>query len=152
MNEELKELPTLQRMSKMGRPEYWTVERVSALCEKLKQWADLETSITLAEFRAQEEVHFKQIKWIKSKYPDFAAAYDLTREKLAARIARKMGRGVHPLHYQRYVALYDSELQEHDIDSASLKAAASIKANEQIVEAGKKIVDSLNSALSQSDS
>lgn len=148
MEEEIKTLPALLRSNVMGRPEYWTIERITALCERLDRWSKKDTSISLTEFRADEEISHDIVYQLKLKSNDFARRYDIAKQRLANRISKSM-KGAHPQHYNRYISLYDSELQQHDMAMAAAKATAEKQAEEsKAEEARKELGEYVKAALS----
>ncbi len=148
MDEETKKLSPLNRTAKMGRPEYWTKERLESLCERLDSWANKSDAISMTEFRSEEELTMNMISYLKEISNDFSKRYDLAKEKIANRISKKAGRGVHPIHYNRYISLYDVELQQHDMAMASAKAQSAAAAKQEQIDEGKGVMERLSSTLS----
>lgn len=140
--------PSLERVRQRGRPEYWTEEKLKETCTSLLEWAQKDSSITLTEWRADEEISWDMVKYLKQISKDFSHSYDLAKAKVAARITKKAGRGVHPIHYNRYVATYDKELHEHDMEVASAKAQSVQAAKQEQIDEGKGVMERLSSTLS----
>lgn len=145
MNPELKDLSPYERYSKVGAPAFWTDERIDALIKRMNDWANKDSSITMTEWRAEEELTLQQIRWLKEKSKQFTAGYELAKARIAARITKKTGRGVHQAHYNRYIPLYDEEVQEFDMAMASIKSAAAAQVRAEEVQKGVSIIDRFES-------
>lgn len=145
-------------LSKMGRPEYWTDEKIEDLLVKLDEWVEKDASICMAGFRGQFSLTPDIMNHIRKKSPVFAHAYTNAQQIVANRMAEKLGNGVHQAHYNKYQSVYDSELKEHEKEMASIKAASqeeearektigALKMNERILNQ----VEELRSALNTCD-
>ncbi len=143
MEEEVKKLSPMMRSRTLGRPEYWTQERLDALCDRLDKWANKSDAISMTEFRCEEELSMSVVAYLKTISQDFSARYDLAKMKIANRISKKAGKGVHPIHYNRYISLYDSELQQHDMSMAAAKTQAEQQLRDAMAAEGKAKMASL---------
>jgi hypothetical protein len=109
-------------VQKNGRPESWTQEAVDELSSKLIEWMEKEDSIIMCGFTSDNYITFETISWLNSRYPAFADLYRTAKQKIAGRMAQKLGKQVHPAHYNRYQAVYDAELKYHEKEMANVKA------------------------------
>jgi hypothetical protein len=105
-----------------GRPETWTQEAVDELSSKLIEWIDKEDSIVMCGFTSENYITFDTVMYLCSRYPDFADLYKSAKAKVATKLAQKLGKQVHPAHYNRYQAVYDAELKHHEKEMANVKA------------------------------
>lgn len=139
-------LPTsFERLREVGRPEFWTEDRIKQLGERLETWSKNPESISMTEFRTDEELTMKVIEYLRGKSEEFCGMYDLAKQRIANRISKNAGKGVHPIHYTRYISLYDPELHRHDQEMASIKSAAAAQVRAEEVQKGVSIIDRFES-------
>jgi len=136
-----------------GRPEVWTVEETCALAANLIEWMDKDTSICFAGFIGDNYITFQTIQWLKGKYPEFEYIYNMARNKIANRLAMKLGKEVHVVHYNRYQATYDDSLKSYDKEMAALKTSIDNEeqkiAEKKALETSGKIQEQIRDYLSK---
>lgn len=107
---------------KAGRPETWTEDEVCSLAGKLLEWVDKEDSVCMRGFTSENRITYETISWLSGRFAEFAEIYRIARETIANRMAQKLGKQVHPAHYNRYQSVYDPELKAHEKEMANSKA------------------------------
>lgn len=95
-----------------GKPEYWTTEKIEEIIDALAIWMEKEDSIVMSGYRSEIGITYQTMVMLKEKSPDFKYIYELACEKVATRLAQKVGKKVHHVHYTRYIGIYDRELRE----------------------------------------
>lgn len=124
-------------LSQMGRPEYWTEEKIEGLVIKLHDWLEKDDSICMAGFRGENSLTPNVMDHIRKKSAVFSSAYKNAQQIVANRMAVKLGNGVHQAHYNKYQSCYDSELKEHEKEMMAAKEASQEEERKRITEAGK---------------
>jgi hypothetical protein len=114
----------LDRYAKMGRPEFWTADRISGVISDLEEWVKKDDSICMAGFRADYYLTKDVIHSIRTKSNDFSRAYANAQQKVAERLAKQTGKGAHPSVFNKYAAVYDSDLKDHEIEMVKIKSKA----------------------------
>jgi hypothetical protein len=104
-----------------GRPERWTVEETCALSANLLEWMDRDDSICLSGFIGDNYITFQTIQYLTNKFPEFLYIYNIARNKIANRLATRVGKSVHVVHYNRYQATYDDSLKSYDKEMMTAK-------------------------------
>lgn len=121
----------------IGRPEYWTEEKIEEMINKLEVWLSKEDSICMAGFRGENSLTPDVMENLKKKSTVFARMYKNAQQIIANRMAVKLGNGVHQAHYNKYQSVYDSELKEHEKEMMAAKEASQEEERKRITEAGK---------------
>jgi hypothetical protein len=124
-------------LTQIGRPEYWTEEKIDEMIDKLEIWLKKDDSICLAGFRGENSLTPDVMENLKRKSTVFARMYKNAQQIVANRMAMKLGNGVHQAHYNKYQSCYDSELKQHDKEM--ITAAAKAEAQEEDQKEKEKI-------------
>ena len=105
-----------------GRPETWTEEDVVSLAIKLLKWMDEEDSICMRGFTSDNHITYETMLHLGKRFPELERLYRMAKEKVANRLAQRLGKQVHPAYFNRYQAVYDSELKDHEKEMANVKS------------------------------
>lgn len=145
-------------LTQIGRPEYWTEDKIQEMIAKLDLWLKKEDSICMAGFRGENSLTPDVMDNLKKKSTVFARMYKNAQQIVANRMAVKLGNGVHQAHYNKYQSVYDSELKEHEKEMMAVKAAAVEEeqkskevAAKDVVGMLKEQIDAYRSALNMCD-
>jgi hypothetical protein len=107
---------------KAGRPHTWTEEDVLSLAQRLREWMQKEDSICMRGFTSENNITYSTMIHLGSKFPELEHLYTMAKEKVANRLAQRLGKQVHPAYFNRYQAVYDNELKFHEKEMANVKA------------------------------
>jgi hypothetical protein len=137
-----------------GKPEVWTEEVILVLCANLIEWMDKDTSICFAGFLADNYITYQTITYLRNKFPEFESLYNLTRTKIATRLATKVGKDVHVEVFKRYQAVYDDGLKSHEKEMANTKREEETEdqkiAHQKAIETSGKIHEQIKEYLDRS--
>lgn len=130
----------------VGRPEEWTTEVIKAVIDDLNEWLKDESEVSMTGFRGHYGIDWNTIKFLRDKSPEFFKAYESAKTIMASRLTKN--KDVHSGAFNRYVRMYDSELNEHEVEvtkqdkkaEAEAVAEASRPQADQFIEAVDKVL------------
>jgi len=153
MKEELQEELAAQAIgtkNPMGRPKYWTEERVEELGAEITEWSKTSDAIILGEFATDRDMHPDMLTKLARINPvKFGLSYKAARRRVGAR--REKGaiqKDLDPRVYMFTARMYDEQLDEHLkkelAEDELIKAQAKIKALKKELKHQGEILDYIN--------
>jgi hypothetical protein len=141
---------TFWKYADVGAPEEWTPEKIKGIIADLNEWLKKEDEVSLTGFRGHYGLTYSTIKVLQDKSPAFARAYDNAKTIMASRLTRN--KDVHSGAFNRYVRMYDAELNEHETEvikeeklaEAMAAKMASNPQSDQILESNQKMMEQLS--------
>jgi len=133
---------------KLGRPLYWTEERITELSEDLEKWSKKESSIVIGEFATDMNCNPAIYRKLCAIHPTFRTMYKSALRRLGDRREKgAINKKFEPKTVSKYARFYDEEYNEFIFSMVEheelLKAKAKIKALTQELDQKGEIIEYL---------
>jgi hypothetical protein len=112
-----------------GRPAYWTDAKIEEVIDSLQKWMVKDDSITMAGWRGEESITRDVIDHVKKKSAVFSRTYEIARQIVADRIAKKTGNGLHSAVCNLLLPVYDGDVKDHQIEMIKARSNADADAH-----------------------
>ncbi len=101
---------------KVGRPKFWTEEKIKVLGDDLIKWSKKDDSYALIQFCAEKMLIPSKIPDLAKENEKFHEALMCVKAILAARMIEKVNAKpskIHPSFFNKYIRLNDYLLDQH---------------------------------------